>query len=51
MNLLPFGRRAIIENIINNIIYVGLPKRIEFLDKRDGEKDEGKAEQNEQEIQ
>ena len=31
-NLLPYGKRAIIENIINNIIYLGLPKRIEFLD-------------------
>ena len=33
VNLLPFGTHAIIENIINNIIYLGLPKRIEFLDK------------------
>ncbi|MBQ7387459.1 MAG: hypothetical protein IJW03_04755 [Clostridia bacterium] len=31
VNLLPFGSRATIENIINNIIYLGLPKRIEFL--------------------
>ncbi len=31
VNLLPFGTRATIENIINNIIYLGLPKRIEFL--------------------
>ena len=30
-NLLPFGSRATIENIINNTIYLGLPKRIEFL--------------------
>ena len=39
VNLLPFGNRATIENIINNIIYLGLPKRIEFLDKpkEDGE--------------
>lgn len=46
VNLLPFGPHAIIENIINNIIYLGLPKRIEFLDKPqecDG-KCEGKAE-------
>ena len=35
VNLLPFGTRATIENIINNIIYLGLVKRIEFLD-RDG---------------
>ncbi|MBE6537100.1 MAG: hypothetical protein E7673_04020 [Ruminococcaceae bacterium] len=48
VNLLPFGRRAIIENIINNIIYLGLPKRIEFLDRKDGgEEDGGKAELNE----
>lgn len=33
VNLLPFGSRATIENIINNIIYLGLVKRIEFLDK------------------
>jgi len=32
VNLLPFGTRATIENIINNIIYLGLVKRIEFLD-------------------
>ena len=36
VNLLPFGTRATIENIINNIIYLGLVKRIEFLD---GEED------------
>ena len=32
VNLLPFGSRATVENIINNIIYLGLVKRIEFLD-------------------
>ena len=32
VNLLPFGNRVTIENIINNIIYLGLPKRISFLD-------------------
>ena len=32
VNLLPFGSRATIENIINNVIYLGLVKRIEFLD-------------------
>ncbi len=35
VNLLPFGSRATIENIINNIIYLGLIKRIEFLDKEE----------------
>lgn len=39
VNLLPFGTRATIENIINNIIYLGLVKRIEFLD-GEGEKKE-----------
>jgi len=47
VNLLPFGKRAIIENIINNIIYLGLPKRIEFLDKKDSEEDGGKVQINE----
>ncbi len=34
VNLMPFGSRATIENIVKNIIYVGLIKRIDFLDKR-----------------
>ena len=32
VNLLPFGTRATIEQIIKNIIYLGLPERIKFLD-------------------
>lgn len=32
VNLFPFGERRIIENIIKNIIYLGLVKRIDFLD-------------------
>ena len=32
VDLMPFGSRVTIENIIRNIIYLGLPKRIEFLD-------------------
>lgn len=32
VNLLPFGSRKTIENIIGNVIYSGLVKRIEFLD-------------------
>ena len=32
VNLLPFCSRRTIESIINNIIYLGLIKRIEFLD-------------------
>ena len=43
VNLLPFGERRIIENLIKNTIYLGLIKRIEFLDKSDG-KTENKKE-------
>ena len=32
VNLMPFDGKATIENIIKNIIYLGLVKRIEFLD-------------------
>ena len=32
VNLLPFGNRFTIEQIIKNIIYLGLPERIKFLD-------------------
>lgn len=32
VNLLPFGSLATIENIVKNIIYLGLPARISFLD-------------------
>lgn len=32
VNLLPFGTRTTIQNIINNVIYLGLPERIRFLD-------------------
>ena len=35
VNLMPFGNRATIENIVRNILYAGLPKRIEFLDPKD----------------
>ena len=42
VNLLPFGSRATIENIINNIIYLGLVKRIEFLDKNEEKSPEDK---------
>ncbi len=33
INLVPFGNKITIENIVRNIIYLGLTKRIEFLDK------------------
>jgi hypothetical protein len=36
VNLIPFGNKITIENIVRNIIYLGLTKRLEFLDK-DGE--------------
>lgn len=32
VNLMDFGNRYTIENIVKNIIYLGLPKRIAFLD-------------------
>ena len=33
VNLIPFGKKVTAENIVRNIIYLGLVKRIEFLDK------------------
>ncbi len=36
VDLMPFGNRLIIENTVRNIIYLGLPKRIEFLDRKEG---------------
>lgn len=35
VNLLPFGTRSTIENIINNVIYLGLVDRIKFLDREE----------------
>ncbi len=32
INLIPFGNKHTIENIVRNIIYLGLTKRIKFLD-------------------
>ena len=32
IDLMPFERKATIENILKNIIYLGLPRRISFLD-------------------
>lgn len=34
VNLMPFDGKATIENIIKNVIYMGLVKRIDFLDER-----------------
>ena len=33
VNLLPFGKKLTAENIVKNVIYLGLLKRIEFLDR------------------
>lgn len=45
VNLMPFGTRTTLERIIKNIIYLGLVKRISFLDgdSTDGKKKKGKA--------
>lgn len=40
INLVEFGNKVTVENIVRNIIYEGLPKRIEFLDPKPI-KDEG----------
>ena len=37
INLIPFKNKITVENIVRNIIYLGLTKRIEFLDKDDTE--------------
>ena len=37
INLIPFGKKKTVERIVRNIIYLGLTKRIEFLDKSDEE--------------
>lgn len=39
VNLIPFGKKKTVENIVRNIIYLGLTKRIEFLDKDEEEAD------------
>ena len=44
VNLMPFGNRKTIENIIKNVIYLGLPKRISFLDKKADEEVTGEEE-------
>ena len=37
VNLIPFENKITIENIVRNIIYLGLVDRIKFLDKTDTE--------------
>jgi hypothetical protein len=45
VDLMPFGNRRTIENIVKNIIYLGLPKRIEEKSgKSETEESEGKEE-------
>ena len=39
INLVPFGNKVTVENIVRNIIYEGLPKRIEFLEKKQQKKE------------
>ena len=35
VNLIPFGNKYTIENIVKNIIYLGLVDRIKFLDENE----------------
>ncbi len=42
VNLLPFGELKTIENIISNVIYEGLVRRIEFLDTPPADADDNK---------
>jgi hypothetical protein len=43
VNLVPFGNKVTVENIVRNIIYEGLPKRIEFLDSKEKDIWEGET--------
>ena len=45
INLVPFGNKVTVENIVRNIIYEGLAKRIEFLDSKAKDTPEGEKEQ------
>lgn len=38
INLIPFEKKITVENIVRNIIYLGLVKRIEFLDREEEKK-------------
>ena len=38
INLIPFEKKITAENIVRNIIYLGLVKRIEFLDREEEKK-------------
>ncbi len=37
LNLIPFGNKATVENIVRNIVFEGLPERLEFLDSNENE--------------
>ncbi len=41
INLVPFENKVTVENIVRNIIYEGLPRRIEFLDSKNTTTNEG----------
>lgn len=41
INLVPFENKVTVENIVRNIIYEGLPRRIEFLDAKNTTTNEG----------
>ncbi len=43
VNLMPFGNRVTIENIIKNIIYDGLVRRMSFLDVEEKEKNDERS--------
>ncbi len=45
VNLMDFGDRLTIEGIVKNIVFMGLLKRIEFLDKKDEDNEKGDKEQ------
>ena len=40
LNLIPFGNKVTIENIVRNIVFMGLTKRISFLDPKTDDKGE-----------
>lgn len=45
INLVPFGNKVSVENIVRNIIYEGLPERIRFLDAENKMIQEGEQKQ------
>ena len=45
VGLVPFGKKVTVENIVRNIIYLGLPERIRFLDGKSNEEELKKEEE------